>query len=157
MGALGGLAARTAVTDWVRRMQSNMWLVMHFDTSRNITYDKVMQGKYQNIRMHTTPHNEQSDDALEKGVFDFYTSPPPPAYSHMGGYPEGGWLLTSVGTYANKTCREGPYTPNMPDCTSCELDMQARICAGPALVKSDHSDHTHAQTCSPMTPGRTTP
>ena len=29
-----------------------MWLVMHFDTSRNVTYDKIMQGKYSNIRKH---------------------------------------------------------------------------------------------------------
>jgi len=31
-----------------------MWLVMHFDTSRNVTYDKIMQGKYSNIRKHLT-------------------------------------------------------------------------------------------------------
>jgi hypothetical protein len=101
-----------------RRIQSNMWLVMHFDTSRNITYDKVMAGKYKNIRMHTTPHNNQNDSALADGVFDFYTSPPPPPYSNFGGYPEGGWLLADVGTYANQTCREGPYEPSMPDCTA---------------------------------------
>ena len=95
-----------------------MWLVMHFDTSRNVTYNKVLAGKYQNIRMHTTPHNDQSDDALTTGTFDFYTSPPPPPYSPFGGYPEGGWLRTSVGTYANKTCRDGPYEPNMPECTA---------------------------------------
>ena len=35
--------------------QSNMWLPMHFDTSRNATYDAVLAGKYQNIRMHTFP------------------------------------------------------------------------------------------------------
>ena len=95
-----------------------MWLVMHFDTSRNVTYNKVLAGKYQNIRMHTTPHNDQSDDALTTGTFDFYTSPSPPPYSPFGGCPEGGWLRTSVGTYANKTCRDGPYEPNMPECTA---------------------------------------
>ena len=39
---------------WFCSGQSNMWLVMHFDTSRNVTYDKIMQGKYSNIRKHLT-------------------------------------------------------------------------------------------------------
>ena len=53
--------------------QSNMWLVMHFDTSRNITYDKVMAGKYKNIRMHTTPvgmlagHSKRLHNKLSTG------------------------------------------------------------------------------------------
>eukprot|EP01051_Picozoa_sp_SAG22_P017009 SAG22_NODE_2529_length_2473_cov_3.477675_2_plen_60_part_00 len=59
---------------------------MHFDTSRNVTYDKVMSGKYQNIRMHTTPHNAQPDGAMtsknKSTAYDFYISPPPPPYGH---------------------------------------------------------------------------
>ena len=94
---------------------------MHFDTSRNVTYDKVKAGKYKNIRMHTTPHNNQPDGAMTSTnastMYDFYISPPPPPFSHYGGYPEGGWLLTSVGTYANKTCRDGPFEKNMPGCS----------------------------------------
>ena len=39
--------------------QSNMWLPMNMDTSRNQTYDKVLQGKYSNIRMHSVMHNNQ--------------------------------------------------------------------------------------------------
>ena len=50
-------------------------------------------------------------------AYDFYISPPPPPFGHYGGYPEGGWLLASVGTYANKTCRDGPFDNNMPDCS----------------------------------------
>jgi hypothetical protein len=38
-----------------------MWLPMNMDTSRNQTYDKVLQGKYQNIRMFSAPHNNQPD------------------------------------------------------------------------------------------------
>ena len=40
---------------WFCSGQSNMWLVMHFDTSRNVTYDKIMQGKYSNIRERFSP------------------------------------------------------------------------------------------------------
>ena len=90
---------------------------MHFDSSKNVTYNKVMQGKYKNIRMHTTAHNPQADSVLEDGKYDFYTMPPPPPYENVGGYPEGGWVLADVGTYANATCRDGPYQEHMPDCT----------------------------------------
>ena len=68
--------------------------------------------------MHTTPHVNLNDSALSAGQYDFYTAPPPPPYGPYGGYPEGGWLLTSVGTYGNKTCREGPWEANMPECTA---------------------------------------
>jgi len=89
---------------WFCSGQSNMWLVMHFDTSRNITFDAVRRGRYKNIRLHTTPHNNRQDgDALN---YDFYTAPPPPPYTNFGGFPDGGWLKASVGSYANATCRE---------------------------------------------------
>lgn len=81
-----------------------------------------MAGRYSNIRMHTTPHNNIADDAMTTTnhtlLYDFYISPPPPPFSHFGGYPEGGWLRANVGTYANKTCRDGPYEANMPACSS---------------------------------------
>ena len=38
---------------WFCSGQSNMWLPMHMDTSRNVTYDRILQGKYRNIRMHS--------------------------------------------------------------------------------------------------------
>jgi len=86
---------------------NSMWLVMHFDTSRNISFDAVAAGKYSNIRMHTQAHNNQPDGAMtSKNAserFDFFTAPPPPPYGNFGGYPEGGWMLPSVGQYANKT------------------------------------------------------
>ena len=82
-----------------------MWLVMHFDTSRNRTYDAIMAGKYKNIRMHTMPMNNQPDGGYQG--YDLHVSPPPPPRNHYGGYPGGGWLLADVGSYANKTCRDG--------------------------------------------------
>ena len=38
-----------------------MWLPMHMDTSRNLTYNKVLQGKYKNIRLRSMAHNNQPD------------------------------------------------------------------------------------------------
>jgi hypothetical protein len=31
------------------------------DTSRNLTYNKVLQGKYKNIRLRSMAHNNQPD------------------------------------------------------------------------------------------------
>lgn len=107
---------------WVCSGQSNMWLPMHFDTNRNQTFDAVMAGKYKNIRMRTMPMNNQPDGGY-KG-FDLFVAPPPPPRSPYGGYPQGGWLMADVGTYANKTCRDGKMNPvtdqgSPPGCPWC--------------------------------------
>mmetsp|Transcript_7340 Transcript_7340/g.21688 ORF Transcript_7340/g.21688 Transcript_7340/m.21688 type:complete len:747 (+) Transcript_7340:499-2739(+) len=106
--------------------QSNMWLVMHFDTSRNATYDAILKGKYSNIRMWTMPMNNQPDGGIPN--YDLYISPPPPPYNTYGGFPVGGWMLPDVGTYANETCRNGhtdqgctPYP--QPDDTWCDNNV----------------------------------
>lgn len=49
---------------WFCSGQSNMWLPMNMDTSRNVTYDAVLRGKYKNIRMFSMPHNNQPDVRL---------------------------------------------------------------------------------------------
>ena len=82
-----------------------MWLPMNMDTSRNTTYDAVLKGKYQNIRMHTMQHNNQPDGGV--GGTDLDIAPPPAPWRSYGGDAAGGWLLASVGSYANKTCRDG--------------------------------------------------
>ena len=101
---------------WFCSGQSNMWLPMNMDTSRNVTYDAIMRGKYQNIRMHTMSHNNQPDGGI--GGFDLDIAPPPPPWRSYGGDPAGGWLLPSVGSYANKTCRDGAGPQG--DCSSPE-------------------------------------
>ena len=78
---------------------------MNMDTSRNTTFDRVLEGKYSNIRMLSVPHNNQPDTSVMG--FDFDILPPPPAQNAYGGDAGGGWLLPSVGTYANATCRAG--------------------------------------------------
>jgi hypothetical protein len=85
--------------------QSNMWLPVNFDTSRNNTFDKIMQGKYQNIRFHTMVENNQPDGGYEG--YDLDIAPEPPAWRSYGGNPAGNWLLPQVGTYANESCRVG--------------------------------------------------
>ena len=98
-----------------------MWLPMNMDTSRNVTYDAILRGKYQNIRMHTMSHNNQPDGGI--GGFDLDIAPPPPPWRSYGGDPAGGWLLPSVGSFANKTCRDGAGPQgdcqSPEDCHSC--------------------------------------
>jgi hypothetical protein len=81
-----------------------MWLPVNFDTSRN-TFDKIMEGKYQNIRFHTMVHNNQPDGGYEG--YDLDLAPEPPTWRAYGGNPAGPWFLPQVGTYANETCRSG--------------------------------------------------
>lgn len=101
---------------WFCSGQSNMWLPMNMDTSRNTTFDRVLEGKYSNIRMLSVPHNNQPDAPVQG--FDFDILPPPPAWNPFGGDAGGGWLLPSVGTYANRTCRAGLGT-HCPDPAQC--------------------------------------
>lgn len=62
---------------WFCSGQSNMWLPMHMDTSRNRTYDAILnEGRYTNIRMFSVPHNNQPDGGFE-GT-DLYILRPPP-------------------------------------------------------------------------------
>ena len=53
--------------------QSNMWLPMHFSLSRNMTYDAMLAGQLQNIRMNTIDMNMQLDGSVE---FDPYIGVP---------------------------------------------------------------------------------
>jgi hypothetical protein len=75
------------------------------DTSRNTTFDAILRGKYTNIRMHTVAHNSQPDGGYNGTDLDMIHPPDP--WRPFGGDPAGGWLLPTVGTYANETCREG--------------------------------------------------
>ena len=43
----------------IRRIPALVWLPMHMDSSRNVSYDRFLLGKYRNIRMHTPDHNNQ--------------------------------------------------------------------------------------------------
>jgi hypothetical protein len=62
------------------------------------------------------PHNNQPDGGYEG--YDLFVSPPPPPRNNYGGYPEGGWLLADVGTYANESCRDGTASEkDWPMCT----------------------------------------
>jgi len=110
---------------WFCSGQSNMWLPMNMDTSRNQSYDAVLAGKYKNIRMHTTPHNNQPDGGWNGTDLDILKPPNP--WNPYGGTPGGGWALPDVGTYANKTCRDG-HGKTCPDphecCTAYPLPNQ---------------------------------
>jgi len=94
-----------------------MWLPMHMDTSRNLTYEAVLKGKYKNIRMLSMPHNNQPDGGYNGTDLDI-GSPPPPRGA-WGGDAGGAWLLADVGTYANKTCREGLGDHGCQDLSHC--------------------------------------
>lgn len=83
--------------------QSNMWLPIHHTFSRNITFDRFLEGKYRNIRMKNMAHNALPDDAWP--VWDPYIAPPVAPYRSFGDSPDGGWLLPSVGTYP---CHDRP-------------------------------------------------
>ena len=63
---------------WFCSGQSNMWLPMNMDTSRNNTYDAILRGKYKNIRMHSQTHNNQPDGGV--GGIDLDIAPPPPEW-----------------------------------------------------------------------------
>lgn len=110
--------------------QSNMWLPMNMDTSRNVTYDAILAGKYRNIRMHTMMHNNQPDGGIEG--YDLDIAPPPPPWRSFGGDPAGGWLLPSVGSYANKTCRDalGPQG-------NCQSPDECEMCTAYKLPNQD--------------------
>jgi hypothetical protein len=70
---------------------------MHFSLSRNRTYDAMLAGKLQNIRMNTIDMNMQVDSNPH---FDPYIGVPSKPYSGTEfEYPGGGWLLPSVGDY----------------------------------------------------------
>jgi hypothetical protein len=97
-----------------------MWLPMNMDTSRNITYDAILAGKYKNIRMQSVQHNSQPDGGYNGTDLDIM--PPYDAWTPYGGDSAGGWLLPSVGTYANETCRKGLG----PHCS----DPSAGCCTG---------------------------
>jgi hypothetical protein len=84
----------------------------------------VMRGKYHNIRMHTMEHNNQPDDGI--GGIDLDIAPPPSPWRAYGGDAAGGWLLPTVGTYANQTCREGrgAHGQGPPACTGYKQPNQ---------------------------------
>lgn len=85
--------------------QSNMWLPMHFSLSRNMTYDAMLAGQLQNIRMNTIDMNMQLDGSVE---FDPYIGVPAKPYSGSDwNYPGGGWLLPSVGDYPHGGTNKG--------------------------------------------------
>ena len=71
--------------------------------------------------MHSMMHNNQPDGGI--GGYDLDIAPPPPPWRSYGGDPAGGWLLPSVGSYANKTCRDalGPQgdCQSPSDCEAC--------------------------------------
>ena len=69
----------------------------------------LVPGKYQNIRMHSMEHNNQPDGGA--GGIDLDIAPPPSPWRSYGGDAAGGWLLPSVGSYANKSCRDGTGGP----------------------------------------------
>ena len=110
---------------WFCSGQSNMWLPMNMDTSRNTTFDAVLSGKYNNIRMHSVPHNNQPDGGWNGTDLDIM--PPPPPWNPWGGDSGGGWLLPTVGSYGNKTCRDG-----LGDPTGCRGDPNT-CCTGYSL------------------------
>ena len=66
--------------------------------------------------MHSVMHNNQPDGGVLG--FDHDIMPPPPAWQPYGGDAMGGWLLPTVGTYANATCRAG-LGDHCPDPTKC--------------------------------------
>jgi len=91
---------------WFCAGQSNMRLPMHFDTSRNVTYNRILnEGKYGNIRMYSVAQNNQPDGGYDGTDLDII--PPPPERQPWGDFAGGGWLLPSVGTYGNASCRMG--------------------------------------------------
>lgn len=103
---------------WFCSGQSNMQLPMHFDTSRNVTYNKILkEGKYGNIRMYTVAQNNQPDGGYQGTDLDII--PPPPERQPWGDFAGGGWLFPDVGTYGNESCRLGLGDSDCTDTLHC--------------------------------------
>lgn len=112
---------------WFCSGQSNMELPMNHDSSRNMTYDAVLAGRYSSIRLFEMGKNEQPDASNNNSNHDFYIVPPAQLDDWNPDLQDGvisGWQHPTAGRYADALCRIGggpapkdPHTP-CPDCCS---------------------------------------
>lgn len=122
---------------------------MLHDHSRNRTYDAVLAGKYDNIRLFEMGKNKLRDGSWAATGNDHFIIPPPPPPGG-GQLTDGdlsGWMLPSAGMYASASCRTGagpspkdPHTP-CPDC----------CCTG-GWQSHDWPNHTTTYTFIQVTP-----
>ena len=94
---------------------------------RNTSYDAVIAGRYDHIRLFEMGQNKLSDNSFQSAGLDpFALAPATPSPNSLRDAQLSQWVYPLVGHYANLSCRMGlgplprpkdPHTP-CPECCS---------------------------------------